>query len=446
MTNRAPINLNEASATALSRAIREREVSSLEVIGAHLERIDALNPKLNAVVQLDADGARDQARKADAALEGGDALGPLHGVPFTVKDWIEAAGVICAAGSKERVDYVPKRDATVVARLREAGAVILGKTNAFERDTVYGKTKNPYDLSRTPGGSSSGEAAIIAAGGSPLGLGSDSGGSIRVPAHYCGIAGLKPTSGRVPNTGHFPRIGALSDPRTQIGVLARHVEDLALAFPIIAGEDGRDAGVVPMPLADHDAVSLSGLRVAWYTEYEGASPTPDTVWVVGQAVEVLRDAGPSVEEARPDMIERSLEITQWYWRRMRSFSWERWLTGGEEGTMTGEEIERSIFEWEKLQRSFLAFMEGYDVIVCPAAPGPAGEKDGLDDFIYTLPYSLTGQPCVVVRAGTSEEGLPLGVQIVARGWREDIALAVARKIEEALGGWQPPAALIAQSK
>ncbi len=360
-------------------------------------------------------------------------------MPFTVKDWIETEGLVCAAGLTERTDYVPKRDATVVARMREAGAILLGKTNVRADNPVYGRTKNPYDLSRTPGQSSSGEAAIIAAGGSPLGLASDSGGSIRVPAHYCGIGGLKPTSGRVPNTGHFPRIGPLSDPRTQIGVLARRVEDLALAFPIIAGEDGRDAGVVPMPLEDPAAVSLSGLRAAWYTEYEGANATPDTVRVVRQAVDVLRDGELSVEEARPDMIERSLEITQWYWRRMRSFSWERWLTGGDEGTMTGEEIERSIFEWEKLQRAFLLFMERYDVIVCPAAPGPAKEKDGLDDFIYTLPYSLTGWPCVVVRAGTSQEGLPLGVQIVARAWREDVALAVARHIENALGGWQPPA-------
>ncbi len=184
-----PFNeLTEASATALARAIRDRDVSSLEVIDAHLDRIDAVNPKLNAVVQLDGDGARQQARNADAALDGGDALGPLHGVPFTVKDWIETEGLVCAAGSKERVDYVPKRDAAVVARMREAGAILLGKTNVFERDTVHAKTKNPYDLSRTPGGSSSGEAAIIAAGGSPLGLASDSGGRIRVPAHYCGIA------------------------------------------------------------------------------------------------------------------------------------------------------------------------------------------------------------------------------------------------------------------
>ena len=209
-----------ASATSLARMIRERDVSSLEVVDAYLARIDDVNPKLNAVVQIAPD-ARDRARDADAALARGDEVGPLHGVPFTVKDWIEAEGLICAAGFAERAQFVPKRDATVVARMRAAGAILLGKTNVTDGAPVYPRPNNPYDLARSPGGSSSGEAAIIAAGGSPLGLGSDSGGSIRLPAAWCGVAGLRPTSGLVPNTGHFPRIGAMHDPRTAIGPIAR---------------------------------------------------------------------------------------------------------------------------------------------------------------------------------------------------------------------------------
>ncbi len=431
-------DLTSASATALARAIRERRVSSRDVVEAHLRRVEQVNARLNAVAQLDGDVALEAARAADEALARGEPPGPLHGVPFTVKDWIEAEGLVCAAGFEERRDFVPKRDATVVARMRAAGAVLLGKTVDTSRNAVYGPCYNPYDLSRTPGDSSSGEAAIVAAGGSPLGLGSDSGGSIRFPAHCCGVAGLKPSAGRVPLTGHFPRIGALSDPRTQIGPIARFVEDLALALPVIAGVDWRDPGVAPVPLGEAADVQLEGLRLAWYAHDEAVSTTPETVETVQAAVAVLSDAGAVAEEGRPPRIEESLEITRAYWRRTRSAAWNEWRPG-RETTMTGDEIERSIFEWERLQRAFLAFMERFDLIVCPAAPGPAGPhgEPRDTDFVYTLPYSLTGWPCAVVRAGTSPEGLPIGVQVVARPWRDDVAVAAAHRIESALGGWQP---------
>jgi len=426
-----------ASATALAGAIRALKVSSAEVVEAHLRRIEAVNPRLNAVVQLAADSARSQARETDAALARGEVKGPLHGVPFTVKDWLETAGLVCAAGFPERAGFVPGQDATVVARMRAAGAVLLGKTNALLMDPtsgsaadnpVYGRTNNPYDLSRTPGYSSGGEAAIIAAGGSPLGLGSDSGGSIRIPAHFCGIAGLRPTTGRVPSTGHFPRIGALSDPRTQVGPMARFVEDLALALPIISGVDWRDSSVVPMPLGDPDDVDLQGLRAAVYTEDGIASPTADTIEAVAAAAAALSEASLIVEEARPRRVEETYEITLAYWRRSR---------------LTGEEIDRSLFEWDRFRRAMLSFMENYDVILCPVCARPAMPHDetaarGARDVSYTLTYSLTGWPCAVVRAGTSPEGLPVGVQVVARPWREDVALAVARHIERALGGFQRP--------
>ncbi len=428
-----------ASATALARAIHDRKVTSLEVVEAHLRRIEAINPKLNAVAQLTIDAARQRAREADGMLDRGEVWGPLHGVPFTVKDWIETADAICAAGLVERASHVPKHDATVVARMRAAGGIMLGKTIDGNNNPVYGRPNNPYDLSRTPGGSSSGEAALIAAAGSPLGIGSDSGGSIRFPAHCCGIAGLKPSAGRVPTTGHFPRIGALSDARTQIGPLARYVEDLALVLPVISGTDWRDPGVVPMPLGDWRDVGLPGLRVATFTEFAGASCTSDTAAVVNRAARTLADAGATAQEALPPRIDESWQITQTYWRRVRSFAWADWQPSREH-ELTAGDIERSIFEWDRLRRSFLAFMEGYDVIICPAAARPAGphgaERD--EDFVYTLPFSLTGWPCVVVRGGTSPEGLPIGVQVVARPWRDDVALAVARHIETAVGGWQPP--------
>ncbi len=421
-----------ASAAALARSIRSKEVSSEEIVNAYLQRIEAVNPQLNAVVQLAADAARTQARQADAALARGEIKGLLHGVPFTVKDVFDTAGVISAVGLEERASFVPDQDATVVARMRAAGAILLGKTNCPPGGTggetdnsVYGRTNNPYNQSRTPGGSSGGEAAIIAAGGSPLGLGSDSGGSIRLPAHYCGIAGLKPTFGRVPCTGVFEHPGGLSDPRSQIGPMSRFVEDLGLTLAIIAGVDWRDSGVVPMPLGDPGAVAIRGLRLAFFTDDGLASPTAETVEAVRTAAQILLEAKLVVEEVRPKGIEESLEITKGYWRQSE---------------MTGQEIEHLMGEWDRFRSAMLTFMADYDLILCPASDRPALPHGTSDDerFSYTLPYSLTGYPCAVVRAGTSPEGLPIGVQVVARPWRDDVALAVAQRIETALGGWRRP--------
>ncbi len=420
------------SATELAAAIRHKRVSSHEVVDAYIKRIEAINPRLNAVVQLAAGSARAQAREADAALARGEIRGPLHGVSFTAKDVFETAGVISAAGLDERAYHIPERDAVVVTRLKAAGAILLGKTNCppgggggDTDNPVYGRTNNPFDLDRTPAGSSGGEAAAIAAGASPLGLGSDSGGSIRVPAHFCGIAGLKPTSGRVPNTGTFDHPGGLSDYRTQIGPMARFVQDLALAFPIIAGEDGVDSGVVPVPLRNPEDVTLSGLRVAFYTDDGQAPPTPETVATVQAAAHALAAAGAVAEEARPACLSQARPITERYWRMNH---------------LNGAEIERMFFDWDRFRSAMLAFVAPYDAVLCPVDYEPAslhGAEAHLR-FNYTLPYSLTGWPCAVVRAGTSPEGLPVGVQVSAHPWREDVVLAVAQAIESALGGYQRP--------
>ncbi len=430
-----------ASATSLAQAIRDRLVSSREVVEAHLQRIEEINPKINAVAVLDGDAALARSAELDDALARGDVVGALHGVPFTVKDWIEVAGVPCAAGIPERKDVVPRHDATVVARMRAAGGVFLGKTidNAVNKNAVYGSVANPYDITRTPGESSSGEAAIIAACGSPMGLGSDSGGSLRYPAHCCGIATLKPTAGRVPLTGHFARIDVMNDPRTQIGPLARAVEDLALIMDVIAGPDGRDAGVVPMPLDDYRVVGLRGLRVATFTEFPGTTCDADTAAAVRSAAAALADAGAIVEDALPPRIDESWDITQVHWPRVRSYSWSQWRTASEH-RLTADQIERGLFAWGRLQRAFLGFMQTYDLILCPAAPAAAQLRADVSDpepFVYTLPFSLTGQPVAVVRAGVSG-GMPVGVQLVARMWRDDVALAAAQHIESALGGWQAP--------
>jgi amidase len=426
------------SAAMLARRIRDRELSSLEVIETHLRRIEQVNPHLNAVVQLAAEQALDDARAADRALDQGQRTGSLHGVPFTVKDWIDTAGLPCAGGDLQFRDRVPAQDATVVARLRQAGAILLGKTNVVVENEVYGRTNNPCNLAYSPCGSSSGEAAIIAAGGSPLGLGSDSGGSIRQPAHACGIAGLKPTNGRVPLTGHFPWIGPMNDPRTIIGPMARFVEDLALALPILLGVDWQDASVIPMPLADWRKVEVRALRVAFYTHHAEAEPTPETAETCRRAARVLAGLGAAVEEALPPRIEESYPITRQYWQRPESASAETWAPDGE-FALSSEQVEEHLFTWDRFRRALLGFMATYDVILTPVAELPA-RPHGADAgrIPYTLPYSLAGYPCAVVRCGAAPDGLPIGVQVVARPWRDDVALAVAAELERALGGWQPP--------
>ena len=263
--------------------VATRRISARETVEAHLRRIDEVDGAINAVVALDAEAALAQASERDAELARGVTRGPLHGVPFTVKDNIAATGLAMAIGVPERARTIPDADATAVARLRAAGAILLGKTNCppwgggIETDNeLYGRTSNPYDLSRTPGGSSGGEAAIIAAQGSPFGVGTDSGASVRLPAHFCGLACIKPTAHRVPVTGVLDdegQIGALGDPRTQLGPLARSVADVALVLRVIAGPDGRDGGVPPVPLGDPESVELRGLRVALQTDDGLSSPT-----------------------------------------------------------------------------------------------------------------------------------------------------------------------------
>jgi amidase len=455
----------DSSATQLARAIRDKEISSEEVVEAHLQRIEEVNPRLNAVVQIMAESAREAARRADVALARGESLGPLHGVPVTIKDNLDVAGVVCTAGTKGRANYVPAEDATVVARLRGAGAIVLGKTNvpefamAYETDNlIYGRTNNPYDLSRTCGGSSGGEAAIIAAGGSPRGLGNDAAGSIRVPSHFCGIAGIRPTTGRTPLTGSFPPPGGVLTPLWQCGPMARHVEDLALALPIIAGVDWRDPQAVPMPLGDPAAVALKGLRVAFHADNGIAPPTPEIAEAVTGASQVLADSGAVVEEARPACLAEAFGVfftvltvdggagVDGLLRQVGTTELHPFLAGLHGIQHANARPLADAFgvleQWDRWRAAMLSFMENYDAILCPVTATPAPPHGttfaALANFSYASTYNLTGWPGAVVRAGTSPEGLPIGVQIVARPWREDVALALARQVESARGGWQAP--------
>ncbi len=435
----------------------------MEVVRAFLDRIEAVNGTINAVVLLTGDEALDAAREADARLSRGELTGPLHGVPMTIKDSLDTAGIVTTYGTTGRSTFVPRKDATVVERLRSSGAILMGKTNTPEftlsyetGNSIFGVTNNPYDLTRTPGGSSGGASAILAAGGSPFDIGSDYGGSIRLPSHCTGIAGIKPTSGRVPRTGHGFPFGGLLDAFQQLGPMARYVTDLSLLLPILAGPDWVDPYVVPMPLKDPANVTLRDLRVAFHTDNGIQSPTPEIARTVTAAAAVLSDAGARVEEARPTGIESSYDAMMDAWNRCDPPLVKRLLeaagTSDEETTLkwvfqvpaaTDAEIVDAVTGMDRCRSRMISFMEGYDVILCPVNAVPAmphGREDGQDlrPFSYTMTYNLTGWPGAVVRGGTSPEGLPIGVQIVARPWREDVALAVAQLLESELGGFQPP--------
>jgi amidase len=453
-----------ASATWLAEAIRSGSVSSLDVVDACLARIERVNPSINAVVALTAD-ARDRAKEADAELAKGNVRGPLHGVPFTAKDSLDTAGVVTTAGTVGWRDRVPERDATVVARLKGAGAILLGKTNTPEftwsdetDNDVYGQTSNPYDLDRTPGGSSGGPAAIVAAGGSPFDVGSDTGDSIRQPAHVCGIAGLKPTSGRVPRTGHWPGFEGLFESFTQLGPMARRVEDLALLLPVLAGPDGEDPHVVPAALGDPSEVAVADLRVITFTDNGIRTPTPETIAAVEAAARALASAGARVEQQVPPHLYEAWEA----WNAMvraDGFGWLKRLINGA-GTpgwgsytsrgwispteaLPGDKLTELIEKADAIRGRLLRWVQDVDLIVCPAMPQPAirhGESSAswFGDT-YSDVHNLTGWPAAVVRGGSSVEGLPIGVQLVAPPWREDVALAGARVVEASSGGWRPPA-------
>lgn len=455
--------------------IRTREVSPVEVMEAHLRRVEALNPSLNAIVTLAPD-ALERALEAEVAMMRGELKGALHGVPFTVKDTIDTAGLRTTSGSALRANHVPAVDATAVARLKAAGAIVLGKTNVaelamtYEADnSVFGRTNNPHDLSFTSGGSSGGEAAAISCGLSPAGLGSDLMGSIRVPAHFCGIVGLKPTTGLVPCEGHTPPvIGALSFGAV-IGPLARRVEDLSLLLNVLTDVSEGTAISTQLAQASAKDIELSGCRVAWYSS-DGASPvSEETLAAVQSAARVLSDAGLVVEERCPPGVERAPAL----WSRLFSraaLNYLRQIYSGQE-QMAGADaqfllsataeveiptVDDFLDAWnerDRLRVELLRWMNKTPLIVAPVgathafAHGTrkvqvAGQSLSVfRSFSYSQTYNVFGLPAVSVPAGRTREGLPIGVQIIGRPFADEAVLAAASIVEEALGGWVPPAAI-----
>jgi amidase len=461
-------DLCQLSARELIRLMSGGSVSCREVVQAHLARIDAVNPTLNALVEAtDAQQCLAAADEADQRVARGAPLGRMHGLPIVVKDVMHVAGLQCSGGSPV-LRAAASDDATAVSRLRAEGAIVLGLTNVPEmgrggesNNNLYGRTNNPFDLSRTPGGSSGGSAALVSAGGAAFSVGSDGGGSIRQPCHNTGIAGIKPTHGRIPRTGSvFGDALGIFGPFNCYGPLARTVEDLYLGLSIMNGPDLRDPYAVPAPLGNPDDVDVAGLRVATYLDDGISPPTDDVAAVVADAVRALTEAGGVVEHNAPPCLGRTMELL-----------WESVFLGGDRGqgfeadlaAIGADEPSEELAEFLKQARlvdfslsearsrlteidtyriQMLEFMADYDVIVGPAMPTAAKpHHHGLveiADFSHLMAHNLTGWPAAVVRCGTSNEGLPVGVQIVARPWEDATALAVAGRLETALGGWRPP--------
>ena len=402
----------------LVESLANREIRALDAVREQSARLTAVHQATNCVAAWN-DNAADEAAALDARFDVGGAVGPFHGVPITVKDWIDVAGLPCTGGEVAHRDRVPTRDATVVARLRAAGAIVIAKTTVQVDTELWGPVRNPVDGTRSPGGSSSGEAAAVGGGGSVLGIGSDSGGSLRVPAAWCGVCTLKPSAGRVPTTGHFPRVGERVDGRTQIGPLAASVGTLRTVLGIIAGPDGVDAGVAPVPPRDPDDVSIEGLRLGWFLGDDAHRTNPATRDAVERAVRHLESLGAENVGAIDPRIDEALDITLRYWKRAS-------------GRLEGWDVEAHLMDWDRYRSRMLRAHANVDVVVMPVTPttAPFHREMETSDYLFTMPASLTGAPSVVVPMGF-EAGLPVAVQVVADRWRDDIALRVAAAIEDA---------------
>jgi amidase len=456
----------QPSARAWLSRLESRELSARELAEQYLSRIDAVNGRLNAVVALDRERVLRDADGADRLRAAGES-GALLGLPVTIKDSIGVLGFPCTSGSLARSAHMPHRDATVVARLRAAGAIVVAKTNvpeytwSYETENVlYGRTVHPRDPDRTPGGSSGGEAALLAVDASPVGIGTDGLGSIRVPCHYCGVVGLRPTSRLVPETGCWPttRDTGMMD-MNSVGPMGRVVDDLALLLPIIAGADGEDPYAGGPAVRDYRSVDAGRLRVGVYVD-DGVSPvSPETERAVRRAAHVLEAAGATVEDATPPPLEG---VTDLAFGMMAADGGAKaradlaaagdhveqmaWLLDDlRRYALTADGFFALLRRWIDVRARLRMFLRGYDVVLCPVLPGPAplhgcrpGDDAPLEDYLafsYVQAYSIAALPVAVVPVG-AERGLPIGVQVVAAPFEDHVALAAAATLEEALGAAQ----------
>jgi len=462
--------LHYLSLRELAQRIRNKELTPQEVVEHYLRRIRKLQPELNAFVQVDADGARRQSHRAGEALLRGEATGPLSGVPVTVKSSIDVAGWPCAAGSLLRKENLPSTDAPLVERLRRAGAVLLGNTTtseflmAYETDNrLTGKTRNPWNPEFSSGGSSGGEAAAIASGCSAGGIGSDGGGSIRVPAAFCGVCGLKPTPGRIPSTGHYPAANSAFGWLGVVGPMARTVGDLRILLEVLAGPDAGDALSSPVQAAD--VASGNKLRIG-ILEGDGLGRvSPETQLAVRKAAQLLAYQGFELEPFRLDNLERVLELWWFFFGTVVGELFEGEIRGREEllspifeeylgaarprgsGRMSMLQFVEMSAARDRERQRILEAMGDVPLLLSPVCAAPAfrhgqgSYKPGSgyrDTMRHSQWLNLAGFPGVAVPMEISSEGLPVGVQIIGRPYEDELALAVAEQLEAARGNWVAP--------
>ena len=455
-----PADIAYASLTQQVEWIRTKALSPLEILEAHLQRVQSINPSLKAVVTL-ADGSRERARQAEAALMRGELWGPLHGVPFTAKDCFDTAGVRTTRGSKLFEIRVPAEDATAVRRLKQAGAILLGKTNLPEfalwsetSNEVFGQTVNPWNAERTAGGSSGGEAAALAAGLSPLGIGTDLGGSNRLPAHYCGIVGFKPTQGRIPITGQFPEVMSR---HLHVGPLTRTVRDAALALSVLAGPDGRDPYAVPVQ-APHRVpwdAPLPPLKIGYFPEGPFQPVAKIIQETVTRAAVKLAKLGCRVQPVALEGWKRSkpIEMVMRLLVAEAAHYFEPVVAGRKD--RLAPSVQRlldtpppaitdyvaALAGCEQLRVDLMQHFSTHDLLLLPTAPVTAHPHDAVslkvDD--QTVPavhaasitpaFGITGSPAISVPFGLSPDGFPIGVQLVARHFEEATLLHAAAALE-----------------
>ena len=483
-----------ASAHQLAQMIRDRTVSVTEVVEAYLSQIAKHNPTLNAICTLDADNARHRAKQADEALGKGELWGTLHGVPITIKDFYETQGLRTTAGYRPLQDYMPTQNATIVSRLLAAGAILLGKTNPSDvngtyqgENDLFPRVNNPWNLDYTPGGSSSGSAAAIAAGFSALDVGSDVAGSIRQPAHCCGVYGLKPTDGRVSLAGHILEVPGRPTCIRQMlvpGPLARSVEDLRLCFSLIAGSDPRRPELPPVPLDAPDDKPVDNLRLAWSDDFR-CPVAADIQSALHAAAQQLAERGATVENWSPPGVDwtaaqqlyyqlaaynyRYAQPTTWSAvRKSLTFIWRESTQGDAALRQLGNPAQalkeillpslkgyiQALDERDTFMAQLDQALAPWDTWLMPVAATPAFthrpdwsaiDVDGVSyphaiaNGAYTMPFNLSGHPAVVIPMGQAQNGLPIGLQIVGKRWREMELLNVAQKIDDAICAFRRPA-------
>jgi aspartyl-tRNA(Asn)/glutamyl-tRNA(Gln) amidotransferase subunit A len=460
-----PNPLHYEDATTMAALIASKQLSSREVVQAHLDRISEVNSRINAIVTLLADDAMRAADAADAAVRSGDPVGPLHGVPFTVKDCLDTAGVPTQCGSQIFAGMVPDKDATAVARMKAAGGILLAKTNlpefsaATETDNlVTGRTNNPWNVDRTPGGSSGGDSAAIAAGMSPLGIGSDVAISVRGPAAFTGIAGLKPTHGRIPFTGHF---APMTSAWWHVGPMARTVSDVALTYSVLGGPDGFDGYAVYPRDFDSATTRIAGqaIRVGWVSDEAFGPVDPEITAAVAGAAARLADLGCRVEQVGVPFLKAADAPTVLMTLVYGELApYVRTLAAGREGDLsptgagilaaedtTLEQVRAAGRATETLRSAFCGYFTNYDVLLCPVNPVTAtahGAKEFIVDDVTvpwthvmaaTSPFNLTGLPALSVPYGISSENLPINVQLVSAWFDESTILRLGAMLERSGG-------------